>query len=111
MINFDLTATLNDPCESNWNGITVSKNENNVNHKIQIFPNPVKDYFTIDFGQEKYIHHINIYNTIGELIISFPIDTKLTTSQFDLSDFPPGMYLVKISDTNQDQIIRKILKE
>lgn len=111
LTNFDLTGTTYNPCESNWNEFFLSKNENYINHKIQIFPNPVKDYLTIDFGYENYIHRVNIYNTLGELKTSFLFDTKLTTSQFDLSKFPPGVYLIEISDTTPNQIIYKIIKE
>ena len=82
---------------------SIIQNENN----IKLFPNPTNGIFTISNTSE--INKIEIYNTIGNLIISEnEINNNQTT--VDLENQKAGMYFIKIFSENS-YIARKLIKK
>ncbi|MBP7103122.1 MAG: T9SS type A sorting domain-containing protein [Bacteroidales bacterium] len=80
---------------------------------IKIYPNPAKDYITIDFGDFASMsgYLLKITNVSGQIIYYTPIYQQ--TTQLDLSTWTgKGIYFVQILDS-QFQIIetKKILLE
>ena len=74
------------------------------NNKFTIFPNPGKDYFSLNAVAK----NVKIFTVTGQLIKSFQnqIDKN---SQFSISDLNKGMYLVKVTDEyNNEQTIKFI---
>jgi len=70
-------------------GFSVNIVENN--NEINIFPNPAKDILNIENAENA---EIQIYNIVGELIIS----TKQTS--VDVSSLATGTYIVKVISEN-----------
>lgn len=68
--------------------------------EIKIFPNPVSEILFF----EKSIENIEIFNTFGNLIL-----TRKNVSQINFSQFPSGIYVVKIFHKRSFEI-RKIIK-
>lgn len=64
---------------------------------IKLYPNPVKDQFSINFGGviERNIE-VEIFNALGQLVKTFERKAELNMS-FDISEFNSGLHLVKIS--------------
>ena len=56
------------------------------------YPNPVKDYLTINAKQK--IENVNIFSVAGQLVMS---DVKLSNGQVNMSKLAPGVYIVRLS--------------
>ena len=110
--NFALSGTT-----SNWvapggvnTGITCSPFLSTSNFEfssnISVYPNPSKDVFSINSDTHG---SIIIYNIMGKIIKTENLDLGIT--KFDLSNYPNGIYLLKvINDSNQTKTM-KLIKE
>lgn len=84
-------------------------NENRFNeNQIRLFPNPAKTEINLDFDDaiQTEIQKISIYNLLGALVFS----TNKYLKTISVSDFPSGMYVVRISNS-EFEISRKLVKE
>lgn len=96
---------------SNWPDKDVSANYNTdcilaVNDvkksKIQIYPNPAKDKFTINTTDK--IENIEVYLQTGQLL------KTANKREINISNLPKGNYLVKIK-TDKENLSQKLIKE
>jgi len=72
--------------------LSVNDSEN-INLKINIYPNPAKNEFNLDFDASVFpINKIQIINTLGELIF----ETNSISNNIIFGTIPSGMYFVKI---------------
>jgi len=79
---------------------------NNIQHQqndVLIYPNPAKDYITIQLSKIGLLD-IELMDMAGRLILSEKIENKLS-----LPSLQTGMYLLKITDTEQHSIVKKII--
>ena len=72
---------------------------------VHIYPNPVSDYLTIDMREnnDEAINDyasIEIYNTIGERVITLPGKNQLKLINVPVAGLPSGMYLASVIDAN-----------
>lgn len=76
--------------------VVVGINENGIEERIVVSPNPASDYLRI--GSNGEISNIRIYNTIGQLVL----DQNVGSSNFTLSteNMPNGVYFVNIETLN-----------
>lgn len=72
---------------------------------IKIYPNPAIDYIKIEGlkGDER----LRIFNITGQLMKTL----VLTSKRVDISDLLPGVYLIEIQTSENNRIIRKIIKK
>jgi|GEM_PF-1978925 len=108
--NFSLTGTT-----SNWvadggvtTGITCSTFLNatdfEFSSKLSVYPNPSSDVFSINSDSSG---SLVVYDVIGKIIKTETIDLGIT--KLDLSNYPSGIYLMKvITENNQTQTIKLI---
>lgn len=91
------------------NGTSNLSNNEFKNEKISLYPNPAKEKFTLDFGNEIISNYtIKINNMLGQEVYSNVIDKP----QFEVSKTwqGEGMYFVKIlNDQNEILTIKKII--
>jgi autotransporter-associated beta strand protein len=76
--------------------------------EINIFPNPVKNSFTIDMPNELLGATIELYNSIGIKLMT--IKTSKEQVVVDVKNFSAGIYFVKISKEGLS-FDKKIIKE
>lgn len=76
---------------------------------IQIFPNPVTDILTVDFGKEIQLDQVFITDAWGRIIYEY---TTLNTQvlNIDLSKESTGIYFLNIQ-ANQEAKVLKIIKQ
>ncbi len=86
----------------------VSNQELNAKPKINIFPNPTEDYFTIESTIIR-LAHILVYNSLGELKLTESLTGK--TKEMDISSWSKGLYQIVIKDENNSIKTFKILKQ
>ena len=73
---------------------------------INLYPNPVSNYFTLNFAAEK----VEIYAISGQLVKSYASHANLDF-QFGVSELKSGLYIVKaIDENNKTQVIKFIKK-
>ena len=80
---------------------------------FEIFPNPGKDQFTLDFQSESALDlEINVLDAQGRLIQSMQRET--ITGQnlipLDLPNLSPGMYLVQLKNQERHQVKKLVVK-
>jgi GH35 family endo-1,4-beta-xylanase len=72
---------------------------------IQVFPNPAYNNINIVYQQVPY--HVTIFNSLGVLVYSKKSETNSIT--IDVSHFNRGIYLIRLSDTNNKVNVQKII--
>lgn len=76
---------------------------------LQIYPNPTEGWVNIDLQRSKLDPiHIQVYNSLGQEILpalEVP-DQHNWQGKIDLSSFPPGVYMIKLSSPKYSTIQR-----
>ncbi|MDG1841608.1 MAG: peptide-N-glycosidase F-related protein [Crocinitomicaceae bacterium] len=93
-------------------GFALEVDEKDLDHEINIFPNPTKQNCTIEVSGSVYNNaHLTIYDLMGKELLS----QKMNSSQFfaetniNMSDFKSGTYIVKII-TNERTYTKELIK-
>ena len=79
-----------------------------IKSDIKIFPNPINNKFTIQTDKQNGSYNLEIYNTIGQIILNKTIINRV--EQVDLSGQSAGVYFIKIQ-TENNIIKKKIIKQ
>lgn len=75
--------------------ITGIHNSSKLQEHINIFPNPARDHFIIDFGTKpKDIVSVSVFDITGQLMIHYSIIDDL---KIDVSALATGTYIVRIN--------------
>ncbi|MCD0467277.1 T9SS type A sorting domain-containing protein [Flavobacterium sp. ENC] len=72
---------------------------------LRIYPNPSHDVFNIQIGSTA---KVDVYDNLGKQIRSENVSEG--TSKLDLSEYPTGMYFLKITNENNEVKTVKVLK-
>lgn len=81
----------------------LSVNEENL-IGFQLYPNPTKDQFTIQLENSLELQNVNIYNNLGQLVITSK------KNRIDVSKLTSGLYTVDI-ETNKGKGTQKLIIE
>jgi hypothetical protein len=91
-----------------YNTITgLSYNKIDDGTSINIFPNPVKDILKIHCSV--YINSVQIYNSLGNMILSHSSDKQSNSLNLNFSSIPAGIYMIVVSN-EQSRIVKMIIK-
>lgn len=74
--------------------------ENNL--ELKVYPNPVEDFININVEENT---SVSLFNILGEEVKTFDIVTG--DNQFDISDLPNGVYIVKDKSGNYSSKVVK----
>jgi len=78
---------------------------------IQVYPNPSTGQFTIRFDYNIGSTNIIVNNLLGEIIFEEVTETVGERSfNIDLSEYPEGIYFVKMKTDNSEQIKKVIIQ-
>lgn len=120
------TSTINNLC-SGWYYITVTDAHDcqltdsvfvplntgindNISQSIFISPNPMTSELRIQ-NVELRIGEIEIYNTVGEKILSqWSAANSQRQIKIDVSHFIPGLYFITITDQAGNKVTKKVVK-
>lgn len=102
--SLEVTPVYNNDIWKKMNDLAcnVSSNDSYNMDKISIYPNPAERELNIDFPNEEDIQ-IEIYNSIGELLISVENQKNI-----DISGLTKGLYFIKISQGQKSSLQRFI---
>lgn len=86
---------------------TVGLNELNSKKELSIYPNPLFDFCMLTLSQGE-IKEVCVYDAFGKAVIKkIGIGNQ---TEIDFSEFPSGMYLLKVTTKNNESITKKIIK-
>ena len=85
---------------------TLQISDVELTKEIKLVPNPTTNYFIIDTPTSK----VDIYSLTGQLVKSFKSNFN-SESQFEVNDLNNGIYLVKVTDTNDREATLKLVKQ
>jgi hypothetical protein len=99
---FQGTICTND---SNWLAIDEIKN----GPSISLYPNPVTDLLILDVKEVKNPLKFEIYNSLGQFILSSPITSA--QSEINVSELPAGIYLLRVLTSQNEVHTARFIKE
>lgn len=78
-----------------------------LNHnQFELYPNPTSTVLQIVHNSQELVYSVSIYNNMGQCVLNINnLDGKGT---IDVSNFPSGMYLVKIKSQGTEQVSKFI---
>ena len=82
--------------------LSLSTNEGSLTENISLFPNPSSSFIEVS-GLSQSDEYI-IYNTLGKEVSTGDIST---TEKIDVSDLPPGFYILKLGSGKAFRFVRK----
>lgn len=105
---YNFGGGLSDPIQ-----ITISSNVGLTDllskANVSMYPNPTKGKLNFNLGEYKsQVIKMNVYNTKGQVVMSKEILKK--TSEFDLSNLAPGVYIVELKNGINKSSSRIVVK-
>jgi hypothetical protein len=82
---------------------------NNSEMMVSLYPNPTDGILFIDFGSRKENMKITILNVLGQVINVVEAEGASFGAALNLSENKPGVYIVRIADSNGNQIEKKVV--
>ena len=86
----------------------LSVDENNLGELI-ITPNPAENSIKIETNIQ--INQIEIYNELGQLVLSNTLTISTSQTDLDISALGQGLYFVKIANEDGNATIKKVIKK
>lgn len=90
--------------------INFTPNLNTVsfdNTNVSVYPNPTKDFLTIDGIENMYVNQFSVVDMIGKKVLS---STQLISDKIDVSSITPGIYFLLLNTDNSQKQIKFIKK-
>ncbi|HSY60563.1 MAG TPA: T9SS type A sorting domain-containing protein, partial [Cytophaga sp.] len=78
--------------------------------EFQLLPNPNNGLVKIILPENNEACRFVIYGITGEKIKDLAIEAKTTETQLDLQDLNPGAYIVTVTDTAGNRVIKRMIK-
>ena len=94
------TGTYNIKINTDPNCVALVNTEEFTKANVKIFPNPTTNFFQIT--DNEFVSDIEIFNIVGKRMTQ---TTFVNGKSFDISEFPDGLYLVRMID--EDGVILK----
>jgi hypothetical protein len=77
----------------------------NLTDNILIYPNPVRDYVTVDLGEVHPSLNVNVLNLNGEVVYEYD-ETNVQILNYDLHELSPGTYFLRINSDDKYVMLR-----
>ncbi|MBE9491457.1 MAG: T9SS type A sorting domain-containing protein, partial [Bacteroidetes bacterium] len=90
---------------------TLDVNENAISGGLYIYPNPSDGQYTIELAKHSHqALQLEVFNTSGNCIADQSYEKGEVSISFDISGFPAGIYMVRLTDS-QHTYLQKIIKK
>lgn len=84
--------------------------ENGIDEKIKIYPNPANDKLYIDLGNSLGSGKIELINNSGQVLIENKI-ANLQKLELNIRHLPPGEYFIRLIVEEKQVYVEKVVKE
>ena len=81
------------------------------NNDILLFPNPVRDTFTIKNNSRLNLRNAEIYDVSGRTIKILDLRNMAVEEEVSFANYAQGIYLVKIYAENNSSLIKRFVKK
>lgn len=88
--------------------ITLGVNQQEVSGLVKLYPNPTRNFLTIDASNNFELNKVEVYNNLGQLVMESASIAQ--DGSLDVSALNSGVYYIKLDVAGQ-QVTRKFLKE
>lgn len=113
---FNVTTEYDSLPEDTWTGLgqhtcvcaNVGVNEIPSNENISVYPNPSNNEVVVNATEK--ITHIEVINTLGEVVLIEEYTDQTNSKRLDLSGMPGGIYMVQVTLSNGNVLTSKITK-
>ena len=109
---YNLTVTDSSGCSATQTYSIVGVGINTVlaNAGIQLYPNPSVGAVTLSMQNATGFVNVNVYNTIGQLVITKNIEANGSLeTPLQMQSLPDGIYEVKITNNNVTSVARVVI--
>jgi uncharacterized delta-60 repeat protein len=90
-------------------GASVGVKENLYSGNVLVSPNPTNGLLNISFNSIPQNTKIELYNSIGALVLTEPMSNKNNT--INVGDLSSGVYFMKVLEGNKVVAVKKVVKE
>lgn len=80
-----------------------------IDRAVRIYPNPTKDLLNIDFNGKNF-KTVEVYSMEAKKLITLDVSSK-NKIEINLSQYPSGIYMVNLIDSNGKTYPNKIIKK
>lgn len=87
--------------------IITGINDERIDRKINLFPNPANDFITIQFEEFNQSAIFEIFDIKGKLLLTRTIDSNEST--IGIMDLKAGLYLYRLRDNKMLYVIDKLI--
>lgn len=88
--------------------ISLLEVEQFANSGVSIYPNPTSGLLTFDWGGNAHSGDVTIANVMGQIMMSQRLSGKAVYN-IDITQLPPGNYIISVSEDNGNTYREKIL--
>jgi len=78
--------------------------------RVVLYPNPTKNNFQIQLSGSDFIEQISVFDVLGKRIYKQNM-IESNSASVDASTFNEGIYLVEITTTSNQRILKKLVKQ
>lgn len=87
---------------SNQITLTSPANISEGYEKVQVYPNPAKDVFSISIEGFEFVEEVVLYNAMGQKVMDQKINAAIT--KIDVSSLSEGLYIYQLVNTNGEVV-------
>ena len=81
-----------------------TENSEEIEEEILVYPNPTFGEVTITWNKaNSNACLLNIYDSSGRIIKNMEIEAEQMEVQFNIAEYPPGLYIIALIDTSNKQ--------
>jgi hypothetical protein len=93
----------------NGGGLGATSGKLKSNNTLEVFPNPVVVQSTIKYQIENGIGEVRIYNLLGTLVRTIPLQEKQGVTTLRASDYKSGIYFCSLEVNGRVVETKKIV--
>lgn len=101
-----LLFSLSVSAQESKDSILSSKNQEKPIYDLDIYPNPVSTGRVFITAKSNGVKFVEVYNVIGKRVLQ----VSLTTKELNVSSLPTGVYIIKITQGEQQATRKLIIK-
>lgn len=79
--------------------------------KLQVYPNPARDYILVKQESGAKVERIEVYNMLGLKVLSQQAQADSQITRVDLLDMQKGIYMVRVFDKDNNVVLTKSISK
>lgn len=91
-------------------GEVLSTADLSLSEGVKIYPNPVTDYFTVDYAGADPITRMELFDMQGRQMGAVESNDPSAMIRIDMAQFPTGVYFVKIH-TDRASTVKRVIRK